>query len=157
MPLQRFVAWSADAMAAHVLVGFEPCGWRGSCQCSRPATRRARRAARPAGRRGRGALSGEASSARSRAARRCACRRGPPAATTPRSLSADAGPDGPPGDVDNDGVPNATDLCPNKPDPLQYDEDGDGVGDTCDPCPVSSNNVDDDGDGVGNDLRSEAR
>ena len=65
---------------------------------------------------------------------------------------ADAGVDGPPGDVDNDGVPNATDVCPNKPDPLQYDEDGDGVGDACDPCPVSSNNVDEDGDGVGNDC-----
>ena len=65
---------------------------------------------------------------------------------------ADAGIDGPPGDVDNDGVPNATDVCPNKPDPLQYDEEGDGVGDACDPCPVSSNNADNDGDGVGNDC-----
>lgn len=58
----------------------------------------------------------------------------------------------PSGDLDNDGVPNAIDVCPTKADPMQYDEDGDKVGDVCDPCPVSSNNADTDGDGVGNDC-----
>jgi hypothetical protein len=61
-------------------------------------------------------------------------------------------PDGPPNDVDSDGIPNAMDDCPNVADPMQYDEDGDKVGDVCDPCPVSSNNTDGDGDGVGDDC-----
>jgi hypothetical protein len=63
-----------------------------------------------------------------------------------------APPDGRPGDRDGDGVPDATDRCPDKADPMQYDEDGDGLGDVCDPCPVSSNNADGDGDGVGDDC-----
>jgi hypothetical protein len=67
---------------------------------------------------------------------------------------ADAGSDsaGPDDDLDDDGVPNAMDLCPNKADPMQYDEDGDKVGDACDVCPVWVNNADGDGDGVGDDC-----
>ncbi len=60
--------------------------------------------------------------------------------------------DSPPGDRDNDGVPDATDRCPDTPDTKQYNEDGDAFGDVCDPCPVSSNNIDGDGDGVGDDC-----
>ncbi|MBI3072181.1 MAG: amidohydrolase family protein [Deltaproteobacteria bacterium] len=49
------------------------------------------------------------------------------------------------GDADGDGVPDATDNCPNvfnPPRPMdnarQADEDGDGVGDVCDPCPLTA-------------------
>jgi hypothetical protein len=42
-------------------------------------------------------------------------------------------------DSDGDGVPDASDNCPNSPNPDQIDLDGDGQGDACD--------VDDDGDG----------
>ena len=50
-------------------------------------------------------------------------------------------PSGPadPNDVDGDGIPNASDLCPNRQDPAQHDEDADGVGDACDNCPASPN------------------
>jgi hypothetical protein len=44
----------------------------------------------------------------------------------------------PDGDVDNDGVPNASDLCPlddNSQIGAGVDTDGDGVGDLCDPAP----------------------
>ncbi len=44
-----------------------------------------------------------------------------------------------PNDVDGDGVPNASDLCPNRQDPMQHDEDADGVGDVCDNCPATPN------------------
>jgi MYXO-CTERM domain-containing protein len=43
-------------------------------------------------------------------------------------------------DQDDDGVPDAVDLCPQFPDPAQGDADGDGTGDMCD--------TDDDDDGV---------
>lgn len=43
-------------------------------------------------------------------------------------------------DVDGDGVPNASDNCPNVSNPRQLDIDGDGIGNACDP--------DKDGDGV---------
>ncbi|MCB9682632.1 MAG: amidohydrolase family protein [Alphaproteobacteria bacterium] len=46
-------------------------------------------------------------------------------------------------DGDGDGVPDATDLCPDVFDPIrpmdggaQADADGDGLGDACDPCPL---------------------
>jgi Thrombospondin type 3 repeat len=44
-----------------------------------------------------------------------------------------------PNDVDGDGIPNASDLCPYRQDPVQHDEDADGVGDACDNCPASPN------------------
>jgi hypothetical protein len=43
------------------------------------------------------------------------------------------------GDSDGDGVPDASDNCPDVPNAGQTDTDGDGLGDACDP--------DDDGDG----------
>jgi hypothetical protein len=49
----------------------------------------------------------------------------------------------PPTDTDSDGVPDATDNCPNTPNASQTDTDGDGLGDACDPL------TDSDGDGVG--------
>ena len=69
---------------------------------------------------------------------------------TPASVP-DAPPDaGTPGDRDGDGVPNASDNCPEVANPDQGNEDGDALGDVCDPCPVFTDNTDDDGDGVGN-------
>ena len=38
-------------------------------------------------------------------------------------------------DVDEDGYPNDTDICPWNHDPDQLDQDGDGKGDACDQCP----------------------
>ena len=35
-------------------------------------------------------------------------------------------------DADDDGVPDATDNCPNDPNPSQTDQDGDGIGAACD-------------------------
>jgi large repetitive protein len=68
-------------------------------------------------------------------------------------------------DSDGDGVPNATDNCPNVFNPVrpmdhgvQADFDGDGAGDACDPCPLDKNTTqcktfdpnDTDGDGIPN-------
>lgn len=47
----------------------------------------------------------------------------------------DANPD----DLDGDGVPNASDDCPEAFDPFQGDEDADKVGDACDDCPEVAN------------------
>ena len=63
--------------------------------------------------------------------------------------------DGPPGDVDGDGIPNGADNCPSVANPLQENEDGDDRGDACDLCPhlagtVPGTDGDDDGDGIGN-------
>lgn len=38
---------------------------------------------------------------------------------------------GPPGDCDDDGVPDAMDNCVEYPNPAQADRDGDGIGDAC--------------------------
>ncbi len=56
------------------------------------------------------------------------------------------------GDVDEDGVPDASDTCPLAAFQDQTDTDGDGVGDACDNCPVDHNagQEDTDGDGAGN-------
>jgi hypothetical protein len=51
----------------------------------------------------------------------------------------------PGGDKDGDGVPDATDNCPNVANPSQTDSDHDGLGDACDP---STPPADSDGDGV---------
>ncbi len=59
-------------------------------------------------------------------------------------------PDGPPGDVDGDGVVNEDDNCPSVANMDQNDEDGTGVGDRCDPCPhLAIDGADADVDGVG--------
>lgn len=57
----------------------------------------------------------------------------------------------PPEDVDDDGIPDALDICPTVADPAQHNEDGDRFGDACDPCPPIANDdpADPDGDGVG--------
>lgn len=58
---------------------------------------------------------------------------------------------GKPGDVDGDGVPDATDNCPNVSNLDQHNEDGDKFGDLCDPCPQIKDDVgaDADHDGIG--------
>jgi hypothetical protein len=55
------------------------------------------------------------------------------------------------GDADGDGIPDASDDCPDVYDPAQADRDGDGAGDDCDDCPSVSNadQKDTDGDGIG--------
>src|SRR5260221_1494981 len=63
--------------------------------------------------------------------------------------------DGPPADVDGDGIPDDTDNCPTVANPDQANEDGDDRGDACDLCPhmagtVPGSDGDDDGDGIGN-------
>jgi cysteine-rich repeat protein len=44
-----------------------------------------------------------------------------------------------PPDADGDGVPDATDDCPEVPNADQQDADGDGKGDACDACPAFAN------------------
>jgi hypothetical protein len=56
-----------------------------------------------------------------------------------------------PVDTDGDGVPDATDNCPNDANPNQEDADHDGLGDVCDNCPNDPDN-DADGDGVCGDV-----
>lgn len=53
------------------------------------------------------------------------------------------------GDLDDDGVDEELDNCPDDPNSDQNDEDNDDLGDPCDPCPLSTDNRDVDGDGVG--------
>jgi len=54
-------------------------------------------------------------------------------------------------DQDLDGVPDATDNCPDVPNPGQSDLDHDGVGDACDNSPLNANpgQQDSNGNGVG--------
>ena len=44
-------------------------------------------------------------------------------------------------DTDGDGVPDASDNCPNTHNPDQADSDGDGVGDACDQCPSDPSKI----------------
>lgn len=54
-------------------------------------------------------------------------------------------------DIDQDGVPDAIDTCPENANPQQEDSDADGLGDACDNCPDVANpdQADVDGDGAG--------
>jgi hypothetical protein len=54
-------------------------------------------------------------------------------------------------DLDGDGVSDASDNCPDTPNPDQADRDGDSVGDACDNCPAlaNANQADADHDGIG--------
>ncbi|HSD90234.1 MAG TPA: thrombospondin type 3 repeat-containing protein [Kofleriaceae bacterium] len=62
----------------------------------------------------------------------------------------DAAIDGPPGDVDGDGIVDNLDNCRLILNVDQHDEDGDAIGDVCDPCPhIAGTAADQDGDGVG--------
>ncbi len=56
--------------------------------------------------------------------------------------------------LDGDGIPLGTDVCPQVYDPAQPDQDGDGLGDFCDNCPAVPNpsQTDSDADGVGDDC-----
>ncbi len=71
----------------------------------------------------------------------------------PISSDPDGGPtiDGPPEDLDADGVLNAMDNCPNNGNADQHDEDADARGDACDNCPHLANatQTNGDADGVG--------
>lgn len=62
---------------------------------------------------------------------------------------ADVAVDGPPSDLDGDGIPNTDDNCPTVANPGQHDEDADGIGNPCDTCPATANPTQDDGDGDG--------
>mgnify|MGYP001616241930 CR=1 FL=1 len=55
------------------------------------------------------------------------------------------------GDLDNDGVPDNIDICPNKSNPDQTNSDDDSLGDACDNCPYVDNEeqTDSDADGIG--------
>lgn len=67
-------------------------------------------------------------------------------------VDADLRPDGPPGDMDSDGVGDGVDNCPRDQNPDQHDEDLDAYGDVCDNCPHFANEGQSDvgdGDGVG--------
>ena len=55
--------------------------------------------------------------------------------------------DGPPDDVDADGVLNAADNCPMASNADQHDEDADQRGDACDNCPHLANETQANGDG----------
>ncbi|MGD8453615.1 MAG: thrombospondin type 3 repeat-containing protein [Phycisphaerae bacterium] len=54
-------------------------------------------------------------------------------------------------DVDDDGIADDADNCPDEYNPMQDDFDGDGAGDACDNCPALSNadQADLDTDGIG--------
>jgi hypothetical protein len=66
---------------------------------------------------------------------------------------------------DMDGIPSASDNCPNNANPGQEDGDGDGVGNVCDNCPATANPSQEDryiaatmaygaGDGIGDHCQS---
>ncbi len=57
-------------------------------------------------------------------------------------------------DDDEDGLPDANDLCPLVQDPEQRDRDRDGFGDACDPDGDAGASADPDGDGLPNDVES---
>jgi hypothetical protein len=57
-------------------------------------------------------------------------------------------------DIDQDGIPDSEDNCPDQANPDQLDRDKDGKGDLCDNCPENYNPLqeDFDKDGVGDDC-----
>jgi len=67
------------------------------------------------------------------------------------SSSSSNGPTGVGPDRDFDGVPDASDNCPDAVNERQFDSDGDGLGNVCDNCPALANpdQTDLDQDGVG--------
>ncbi|HET8947947.1 MAG TPA: S8 family serine peptidase, partial [Candidatus Polarisedimenticolia bacterium] len=62
-------------------------------------------------------------------------------------------------DRDRDGVADARDDCPDRPDPDQADRDGDRAGDACDNCPavVNADQADANADGSGDACQPTAR
>ncbi|MEK6643079.1 MAG: thrombospondin type 3 repeat-containing protein [Planctomycetota bacterium] len=57
----------------------------------------------------------------------------------PRNSASAANPCGLPADSDCDGIPDASDNCPNDANPLQENADMDSAGDACDGCPNDAN------------------
>jgi hypothetical protein len=55
-------------------------------------------------------------------------------------------------DVDNDGICDCDDNCPDSSNVSQADSDGDGAGDVCDLCPGFDDNIDIDADGAPDDC-----
>ena len=62
-------------------------------------------------------------------------------------------------EIDEDGVGDECDVCPDLQNPQQIDTDLDGVGDICDNCPERQNSAqtDEDGDGIGDACDADAQ
>lgn len=77
-----------------------------------------------------------------------------PGATVDASIDSVVSGDGG-DDLDQDGISNSVDNCPQVANPNQQDLDSDAIGDTCDPCPIDVSTEDLDGDGVAGDCDHE--